>query len=117
MAIVGMIAALGGLLAIPLLIMTVFHGSQLSLAKFQNANFSATELSFAAVKNADFTDAKHLEEKQLAQSVGDGSTILPVNFLMPKSETWTDRVLPSETFFSLWRNVKTGRINLSVNAV
>lgn len=84
----------------------ILHGSQLSLAKFQNANFSATELSFAAVKNADFTNAKHLAEEQLAESVGDASTILPVNILMPQSETWTDKVLPSETFFSLWRNVK-----------
>ncbi len=84
----------------------VFHGSQLSLAKFQNANFSATELSYAAVKNADFTNAKHLGVEQLADSVGDASTILPVNILMPQTETWTDKVLPSETFFSLWRNVK-----------
>ena len=84
----------------------ILHGSQLSLAKFQNANFSATELNYAAVKNADFTDAKHLDEQQLAETVGDGSTILPVHILMPRSETWTDKVLPSETFFSLWRNVK-----------
>ena len=82
----------------------VFHGSQLSLAKFQNANFSATELSFAAVKNADFTNAKHLDEDQLAESVGDASTILPANILMPRTETWTDKVLPSETFFSHWQN-------------
>ncbi|MBR9862795.1 MAG: hypothetical protein GYB24_05060 [Rhodobacteraceae bacterium] len=84
----------------------ILHGSQLSLAKFQNANFSATELSFAAVKNTDFTDAKHLDEQQLADTVGDGSTILPANILTPRSETWTDKVLPSEAFFSLWRNVK-----------
>ncbi|MCP5087966.1 MAG: pentapeptide repeat-containing protein [Rhodobacteraceae bacterium] len=82
------------------------HGSQLSLAKFQGANFSATETSFAAVKNADFTDAKHLDEGQLAAMVGDGSTILPMNARAPRSETWTDRVLPSETFFSLWRTAK-----------
>lgn len=84
----------------------ILHGSQLSLAKFQNTNFSATELNYAAVKNADFTDAKHLDQQQLEETVGDGSTILPVNILMPRSETWTDKVLPSETFFSLWRNVK-----------
>ena len=60
----------------------------------------------AAVKNADFTNAKHLGEEQLAESVGDASTILPVNILMPQTDTWTDKVLPSETFFSLWRNVK-----------
>lgn len=84
----------------------ILHGSQLSLAKFQNANFSATELSFAAVKSADFTDAKHLDESQLAETVGDGSTILPADVLLPRSDTWTDKVLPSETFFSLWRNVK-----------
>lgn len=84
----------------------ILHGSQLSLAKFQNANFSATELSYAAVKNADFTNAKHLGEEQLAESVGDASTILPVNILMPQTPTWTDKVLPSETFFSLWRSVK-----------
>ncbi|MEM7440511.1 MAG: pentapeptide repeat-containing protein [Pseudomonadota bacterium] len=84
----------------------VLQGSQLSLAKFQNANFSATELSYAAVKNADFTDAKHLDESQLAQSVGDGSTILPTDLLTPKSATWTDKVLPSDTFANLWRNAK-----------
>ncbi len=82
------------------------HGSQLSLAKFQGANFSATETSFAAVKNADFTDAQHLDETQLAAMVGDGSTILPVDTAAPRSETWTDKVLPSETFFSLWRTAK-----------
>ena len=84
----------------------VFHGSQLSLAKFQNANFSATELSYAAVKNADFTNAKHLDAEQLGASVGDGSVILPEDFVAPRSETWTDKVLPSETFFSRWRSAK-----------
>ena len=79
----------------------ILHGPQLSLAKFQNANFSATELSYA-----DFTNAKHLGEEQLAESVGDASTILPVNILMPQTETWTDKVLPSETFFSPRRSVK-----------
>ncbi len=89
----------GARLSNALLDWAVFHGSQLSLTKFQNANFSATELSFAAVKNADFTNAKHLGEEQLAASVGDASTILPANTLMPRTETWTDKVLPSKTFF------------------
>lgn len=84
----------------------VLHGSQLSLAKFQNANFSAAELSYAAVKNADFTNAKHLDESQLAESVGDGSTILPTDLIAPQSATWTDKVLPSDTFANLWRNAK-----------
>ncbi|MEM6620365.1 MAG: pentapeptide repeat-containing protein, partial [Pseudomonadota bacterium] len=65
----------------------VLNGAQLSLATFQGANFSAAELSYAAVKSADFSGAKHLEPSQLAQSVGDGSTILPGDVIAPKSAT------------------------------
>ena len=82
------------------------HGSQLSKASFHGANFSATEMGFAAVKSADFINAKHLDETQLAAMVGDGSTILPEQALAPRSETWTEKVLPSETFFSLWCSAK-----------
>ena len=83
-----------------------FQGARMVMARFQEANFSATEMLYAGVKAADFTGVTHLSKGQLDVMIGDGSTILPAGMPHPSVDNWSKKELSSEAFLSFWQSTK-----------